>query len=357
MFGESESESPRVPSPWDVVLAAASVDKLHYHQDELLLPKLAAEVEEGNVEYKLHLINPSPARFARLVTQMKWRLLEGGGQAIYELGVADSGALVGLAPDDLRASLDTLYAMAAEIGACVTISKEIEVTVTDVPEVGLRAQVDKRHGGRDSRRAAVKYKNNSRAQALPIEAAVLYSSVTSTSTSTPSSLDSMASLMTDSCSLASDSSTLSSPLLPASSVNIRTSIHETVHGDDSLLFLMLADSSPRCSKSAESLIGGGESFIGHDINGTLEKSFTSAESRLELHCAQHEGDIDPEPAAIVATAVDALPDPDEVLQTAFGKLQVADNPSAPDGHKRTIVEALVTRELDKEEGFLDFASF
>jgi len=336
MFGESESESPRVPSPWDVVLAPASVDKLHYRQDELLLPKLAAEVEEGNVEYKLHLINPSSARFARLVTQMKWRLLEGGGQAIYELGVADSGALVGLAPDDLRASLDTLYAMA---------------------EVGLRAQVDKRHGGRDSRRAAVKYKNNSRAQALPIEAAVLYSSVTSTSTSTPSSLDSMASLMTDSCSLASDSSTLSSPLLPASSVNIRTSIHETVHGDDSLLFLMLADSSPRCSKSAESLIGGGESFIGHDINGTLEKSFTSAESRLELHCAQHEGDIDPEPAAIVATAVDALPDPDEVLQTAFGKLQVADNPSAPDGHKRTIVEALVTRELDKEEGFLDFASF
>lgn len=46
MFGESESESPRGPSPWDVVLAPASVDKLHYHQDELLLPKLAAEVEE-----------------------------------------------------------------------------------------------------------------------------------------------------------------------------------------------------------------------------------------------------------------------------------------------------------------------
>ena len=312
---------------------------------------------QGNVEYKLHLINPSPARFARLVTQMKWRLLEGGGQAIYELGVADSGALVGLAPDDLRASLDTLYAMAAEIGACVTISKEIEVTVTDVLEVGLRAQVDKRHGGRDSRRAAVKYKNNSRAQALPIEAAGLYSFVSATSTSTPSSLDSTASLVTDSCSLASESSTLSSPSLPA---NIRTSIHETAHGDDSLLFLMLTDSSPRCSRSAESLIGGGESFIGHDMNGILEKSLTSVESRLdtcELHCAQHQEDIESEPAAIVVAAVDTLPDPDEVLQTAFGKLQVADNPSAPGGPKRTIVEALVTRELDKEEGFLDFASF
>ena len=32
----------------------------------------------------------------RLVTQLKWRLLEGGGQAYYELGVADSGHLVRL---------------------------------------------------------------------------------------------------------------------------------------------------------------------------------------------------------------------------------------------------------------------
>jgi hypothetical protein len=46
MFGESESESPRVPSPWDLVLAPASVDKLHHRQDELLLPKLTAEEEE-----------------------------------------------------------------------------------------------------------------------------------------------------------------------------------------------------------------------------------------------------------------------------------------------------------------------
>jgi hypothetical protein len=51
MFGESESESPRVPSPWDLVLAPASVDKLYYHQDELLLPKLAAEVEEVGISW------------------------------------------------------------------------------------------------------------------------------------------------------------------------------------------------------------------------------------------------------------------------------------------------------------------
>jgi len=32
----------------------------------------------------------------RLVTQLKWRLLAGSGQALYEIGVSDSGQLIGL---------------------------------------------------------------------------------------------------------------------------------------------------------------------------------------------------------------------------------------------------------------------
>lgn len=84
-------------------------------------------VSKGNVEYKLKLTDISPARFARLVTQLKWRLLEGGGQAYYELGVADSGALIGLSRADLEQSLETLEMMAGEIGASVIVVKEIEV--------------------------------------------------------------------------------------------------------------------------------------------------------------------------------------------------------------------------------------
>ena len=38
---------------------------------------LPPEREQGNVEYKLKLINPSPNRLQQLVTQMKWRLEEG----------------------------------------------------------------------------------------------------------------------------------------------------------------------------------------------------------------------------------------------------------------------------------------
>ena len=69
-------------------------------------------MEEGNIEYKLKLLNPSASRFEHLVTQMKWRLQEGRGEAIYQIGVADCGALKGLSEPELDASLETLSRMA-----------------------------------------------------------------------------------------------------------------------------------------------------------------------------------------------------------------------------------------------------
>ncbi|KAK0196654.1 hypothetical protein F5146DRAFT_1012382 [Armillaria mellea] len=133
MFGESESESPRVPSPWDSLISTPASSSpqsgpvVSASPVVTAIPKLVPEADDGNVEYKLQLLSPSPARFARLVTQLKWRLLEGGGQAYYELGVADSGALVGLPRADLEQTLETLEMMAGEIGASVIVVKEIEV--------------------------------------------------------------------------------------------------------------------------------------------------------------------------------------------------------------------------------------
>ena len=57
-------------------------------------------------------MRPSDSRFEHLVTQLKWRLQEGDGEAVYEIGVADSGLLAGLDEADLKASLDTLKRMA-----------------------------------------------------------------------------------------------------------------------------------------------------------------------------------------------------------------------------------------------------
>jgi hypothetical protein len=157
MFGESESESPRVPSPWDSLISnppspspTARSQATPSPLSAEVIPRLVPEADDGNVEYKLQLLSPSPARFARLVTQLKWRLLEGGGQAYYELGVADSGALVGLPRAELEQSLETLEMMAGEIGASVIVVKEIEVPAA---MAGLAAsQTDLWNGKRNRRR-------------------------------------------------------------------------------------------------------------------------------------------------------------------------------------------------------------
>ncbi|KAF4521526.1 hypothetical protein B566_EDAN012215 [Ephemera danica] len=55
---------------------------------------------------------------------MKWRLREGQGEAIYEIGVEDSGVLAGLGAPELRASLHTLQQMAFKLGATTTVLRE-----------------------------------------------------------------------------------------------------------------------------------------------------------------------------------------------------------------------------------------
>ncbi|XP_013391354.1 GTP-binding protein 2-like [Lingula anatina] len=93
--------------------------------DENVLPAaLPPEIEEGNVEYKLKLVNPSVSRFEHLVTQMKWRLAEGEGEAIYEIGVEDSGMLAGLTEEEMTASMETLTRMADKLGASITLLRD-----------------------------------------------------------------------------------------------------------------------------------------------------------------------------------------------------------------------------------------
>lgn len=92
---------------------------------------LPPEVEEGNVEYKLKLVNPSPSRLEHLVTQMKWRLQEGDGEAIYEIGVEDNGMFIGLKREELDSSLNTLNVMASKLGAHTTLLRRHVVESTD----------------------------------------------------------------------------------------------------------------------------------------------------------------------------------------------------------------------------------
>ncbi|XP_062845568.1 GTP-binding protein 2b [Trichomycterus rosablanca] len=90
-------------------------------------PFLPPEAEEGNIEYKLKLVNPTQYRFEHLATQLKWRLQEGRGEAVYQIGVEDNGLLVGLSDNDMKASLKTLRRMAEKVGADITLLREREV--------------------------------------------------------------------------------------------------------------------------------------------------------------------------------------------------------------------------------------
>ncbi|XP_018342457.1 PREDICTED: GTP-binding protein 2 [Trachymyrmex septentrionalis] len=92
--------------------------------DEDQEDRLPPEPEQGNIEYKLKLINPSSQRFEHLVTQMKWRLKEGHGEAIYQIGVEDNGRLAGLTKDEMKASLKTLKDMASRLGATIRVLRE-----------------------------------------------------------------------------------------------------------------------------------------------------------------------------------------------------------------------------------------
>ncbi|XP_034041446.1 GTP-binding protein 2-like [Thalassophryne amazonica] len=97
-------------------------------------PYLPPEAEEGNIEYKLKLVNPTQYRFEHLATQMKWRLQEGRGEAVYQIGVEDNGMLVGLSDEDMCASLKTLHRLAEKVGADITLLREREVDYdADIP--------------------------------------------------------------------------------------------------------------------------------------------------------------------------------------------------------------------------------
>lgn len=71
------------------------------------------------------------------MTQMKWRLQEGRGEAVYQIGVEDNGLLVGLSEEEMRASLKTLRRM-AEKYVCLFIFSSCRSENLPVETLGPR---------------------------------------------------------------------------------------------------------------------------------------------------------------------------------------------------------------------------
>jgi len=96
------------------------------------------ELEEGNIEYKWKIIDPTATRFEHLVSQLKFRLQEGQGEAIYEIGIEDNGFPRGISEKELQLSIETLKKMADKIGADITVLRTRDGEVGKVAEVLIR---------------------------------------------------------------------------------------------------------------------------------------------------------------------------------------------------------------------------
>jgi hypothetical protein len=85
----------------------------------------------GNLEYKLRILPPTRHRFDKLLTQMQWRVLQGGGECTYEIGVLDDGLCIGICALEMQASISVLSSMAKELCASVRIRKAFEMVTLD----------------------------------------------------------------------------------------------------------------------------------------------------------------------------------------------------------------------------------
>jgi GTPase len=91
--------------------------------DESLPP----ENDNGNIEYKAKLCSLSKERIHHLTTQMKWRLREGQGECVYEIGVSDNGHLSGIIQTEMDESLKCLHQIAESINASFSVLSEREI--------------------------------------------------------------------------------------------------------------------------------------------------------------------------------------------------------------------------------------
>mmetsp|Transcript_28154 Transcript_28154/g.57670 ORF Transcript_28154/g.57670 Transcript_28154/m.57670 type:complete len:588 (+) Transcript_28154:145-1908(+) len=107
-----------------------------------LVDKIDSEPQEGNIEYKLMLLDPTEERLNHLVTQMQWRLNEGNGEAFYAIGVEDDGTCTGLSDDQLMASLETVKRMSEACNCDMSLLQRRKAKRGWVAEVLVRRRAE-----------------------------------------------------------------------------------------------------------------------------------------------------------------------------------------------------------------------
>ena len=110
---------------------------------DTIIQEKIPENDEGNIEYKRKLTGIAPTRLEHLITQMKYRVSEGHGECLYEIGINDNGDIHGLYEKEFTETIQNLKIMAKVISCEVVIicekiikdgKKVAEVLVREVSE-------------------------------------------------------------------------------------------------------------------------------------------------------------------------------------------------------------------------------
>ena len=86
---------------------------------------LEPENVDGNVEYKLKLLDINSDRKENLITQMRRRCIEGNGDCIYILGVEDDGTMTGITQKEYEETLDNIKTIAITNDYSITLLSKI----------------------------------------------------------------------------------------------------------------------------------------------------------------------------------------------------------------------------------------
>jgi GTPase len=89
------------------------------------LTHIIPETDDGNKEYKLKLLSSSSIE--NIATQMRYRIEEGCGEAIYTIGVTDSGGVIGLTEEEYKTTLEILEQVAKKNNYALTLISEHKV--------------------------------------------------------------------------------------------------------------------------------------------------------------------------------------------------------------------------------------
>jgi len=92
------------------------------------LEKIDPESDYGNKEYKLKLVTDTIDRVDRLMSQMRYRMNEGGGECIYYLGVTDTGGLMGITDQEYNQTMEIFNKIVEKNNFSFTLLSEKQVS-------------------------------------------------------------------------------------------------------------------------------------------------------------------------------------------------------------------------------------